>query len=115
MSAWKNVEDHQDKYVCNSEEAKSATDEEWINIVQNCFNEIRFIYVEHKNCVEHDNAVAIVLNLRNVCENNFKENYDNLYDSVNNNYGKEIILRERQLITKAFEEIQLAHKKLWLY
>ena len=65
-------------------------------------------------CVEHDNAVEIALNLRDVCENNFKELY-NLYDSVNNNYGKEIILREQELLTKTFEETQSAHKKLWLY
>ena len=28
VSAWKNVEDRHDKYVCNSEEAESAADEE---------------------------------------------------------------------------------------
>ena len=50
--------------------------------------------------------------MRDVCENNFKGLYDNLHDSVNNGYGKEIILRERELLTKTFEEIQSAHKKL---
>ena len=109
LSAWKNVENKHDEYITQLQDADGDA---WIGEVLSSYNETRTLYVEYKRKTEYDHNINLAFNLRNVFEKIFKEQVSNLENSINKNYHKETILRERSLVSKTFEELLSAHNKL---
>ena len=112
VCAWKNLEDKHDAYVSTTSDDQITENEGWFGEVQKRFNEIRFLYLGHKKNVEIGNEICKAQHYRDICESNFNELCENIEKSIKHKFQNETIIRERDLLSKFYDEIQSVHKQL---
>ena len=114
VSSWKNVEEKHDDYLCEVPEEQSEALDYWFDDVQNTFSETRTLYLKHKNSVEREKEISKALHYREICEAKFVELCTRIEKSIESKFQNETVIRERDLLSKVFNDIQLAQNDLCL-